>query len=180
MILRWNSFFYMMYFVPLYSIDVVSTLSYMTLLLHQMPAGLWFYCKQKTVWGQFHEWISTRDSYSLKIPFCYYLSSTGVFTIKFYVSTQVNPCRMKIFIIVLIVRASIVTRWTNVLPPNLVRSRSREIGYYNDRIAQKVDSHLDQRCCRGACQISERLEKAKPESRGFKTSRDLAERRPSA
>ena len=31
-----------------------------------------------------------------------------------------------------------------------------------------------QRCCRGACQISERLEKFKSESRGFKTSRDLA------
>ena len=34
-----------------------------------------------------------------------------------------------------------------------------------------------QRCCRGACQISERLEKSKPESRDFETSRDLAVRR---
>ena len=32
--------------------------------------------------------------------------------------------------------------------------------------------------CRGACQISERLEKYKPESRGLETSRDLAVRRP--
>ena len=32
-------------------------------------------------------------------------------------------------------------------------------------------------CCRGTCQISEQLEKFKPESRGFETSRDLAVRR---
>ena len=32
----------------------------------------------------------------------------------------------------------------------------------------------------GACQISERLEKSKPESRGFETFRDLVVRRPSA
>ena len=34
-----------------------------------------------------------------------------------------------------------------------------------------------QRCCRGACQISEQLKKSKPESRDFETSRDLAVRR---
>ena len=34
-----------------------------------------------------------------------------------------------------------------------------------------------QQRCRGTCQISERLEKFKPESRGFETSRDLAVRR---
>ena len=34
-----------------------------------------------------------------------------------------------------------------------------------------------QRCCRGACQMSERLKKYKLESRGFETSRDLAVRR---
>ena len=34
-----------------------------------------------------------------------------------------------------------------------------------------------QRCCRGACQISERLEKSKHESRDLETSRDLAVRR---
>ena len=37
-----------------------------------------------------------------------------------------------------------------------------------------------QRCYRSACQISERLEKSKPESRGFETSRYLRIRRPSA
>ena len=36
-----------------------------------------------------------------------------------------------------------------------------------------------QRYCRCACQISERLKKSKPESRGFATSRDLAVRRSS-
>ena len=35
-------------------------------------------------------------------------------------------------------------------------------------------------CCRGAYQISERLEKSRPESRGFEISRNLAVRRPSA
>ena len=33
---------------------------------------------------------------------------------------------------------------------------------------------VKQRCCRGAFQISEPLEKSKPTSRGFETSRDLA------
>ena len=37
-----------------------------------------------------------------------------------------------------------------------------------------------QHCCWGVCQISERLKKSKPESRGFEASRDLAVRRPSA
>ena len=55
-----------------------------------------------------------------------------------------------------------------------MESQSREIGCYNDHIALKFDSHL------GACQISERLEKSKPESRGFETSRYLAVRRLSA
>ena len=36
---------------------------------------------------------------------------------------------------------------------------------------------LQQQRCRGTCQISERLEKFKSESRGFETSRDLAVRR---
>ena len=36
-----------------------------------------------------------------------------------------------------------------------------------------------QRCGRGACQISERLEKSKPESRGFEASQDPTVRRPS-
>ena len=35
-------------------------------------------------------------------------------------------------------------------------------------------------CCRCACKISERVEKSKPEYRGFDTSRDLVVRRPSA
>ena len=37
-----------------------------------------------------------------------------------------------------------------------------------------------QPCCRGVCQISERLETSKPESRGFEISRDLTVRRPPA
>ena len=37
-----------------------------------------------------------------------------------------------------------------------------------------------QRCCKGACQIAERLERSKQESRCFEASRDLVVRRPSA
>ena len=47
----------------------------------------------------------------------------------------------------------------------------REIGGYNERIALQFDR---QHGCRGACQIAERLEMFKHESRGFETSRDLA------
>ena len=36
-----------------------------------------------------------------------------------------------------------------------MKHRSRAIGFYDDRIALKLDR---QRCCGGACQISERLE----------------------
>ena len=69
------------------------------------------------------------------------------------------------------------------LPQDLVKSKSREIGCYDHRIALKFESSR-QRCYRGACQISERLVKSKSESRGFarccETSRDFAVRRPSA
>ena len=68
------------------------------------------------------------------------------------------------------------TKRTDVSPPNLVKSRSRETRCCNDRIALKFDTHLG----RGASQIPELLEKVKPESRGFETSRDLGARRPSA
>ena len=51
----------------------------------------------------------------------------------------------------------------------LVRERSRSIS-----------QAFRQLCCRGACQILERLGKSKLESRGFETSRHLAVRRPSA
>ena len=34
------------------------------------------------------------------------------------------------------------TKRYDVLPPNLVKSRSREIGCYNDRFALKVNRHL--------------------------------------
>ena len=35
------------------------------------------------------------------------------------------------------------TKRTDVLPPNLVKSRSHEIGCYDGRIALKFDRHLD-------------------------------------
>ena len=63
-----------------------------------------------------------------------------------------------------------------VLPQDIAKSRSRKIRCYNDRIALK----FDRRFCRDACQILDRLEKSKPETRGFETSQDLAVRRPSA
>ena len=61
-----------------------------------------------------------------------------------------------------------------------MKIRSQEISCYNHCIALKFDRHFCSAVCRDACQISEWLEKSKPESRGFETSRDLAERRPSA
>ena len=36
-----------------------------------------------------------------------------------------------------------ITKRTERLPPKLVKSRSREIGCFNDRIAPKFDRHLD-------------------------------------
>ena len=65
---------------------------------------------------------------------------------------------------------------TSVLPPNLVKSRSREIRCYNHRIALKFDRYLGN----DAAESPIRLEMSKFESRGLETSRDLAERRPSA
>ena len=47
---------------------------------------------------------------------------------------------------------------------------------YRTKIWQPSPQHS----CRGASQISEWLEKSKPEPRGSDTSRDLAVRRPSA
>ena len=55
-----------------------------------------------------------------------------------------------------------------------MKSRSREIGSLDCRIALKFDRHIDQQqCCQGACQISERSDKSKYKSRGFETLRDL-------
>ena len=71
------------------------------------------------------------------------------------------------------------TKQTDVLPKDLVKSRSREIGCYNDCIEVKFYMHR-QHCCRGTYQISERFEQSKPESRGFETSRDLMVRCPFA
>ena len=51
------------------------------------------------------------------------------------------------------------------------------------RFGFKLSNHSEiwqvprQRCCRGACQISERYEHCNFQSRGFETSRDLAVRR---
>ena len=58
-------------------------------------------------------------------------------------------------------------------------SKPREIMCYNSRIALKFGRHFRQRCCRDACQISERLEKSRYESHSFETLRDLAVRRSS-
>ena len=46
----------------------------------------------------------------------------------------------------------------HVLPPNLSKSRSREIACCNDRIALKFNTHFGSSGCRGACQMIERLE----------------------
>ena len=54
------------------------------------------------------------------------------------------------------------TKRTGVLPPNLVKSRSREIGCYNDHIALKFWQASRQCCCGGARQILERLEHFNP------------------
>ena len=82
--------------------------------------------------------------------------------------------------------------WRNLLNLDLYslsgqrsHGRSREVSKPKDWMLQW--SHRSenwqasrQRCCRVACQISERLEKSKPESRGFETSRDLAYSKTSA
>ena len=61
-----------------------------------------------------------------------------------------------------------------------MKSRSHEIGCYNWSYRSEIWPTFRQRCCRGAWQILELLEKYKPESRSFETTRDLAVRRPFA
>ena len=61
-------------------------------------------------------------------------------------------------------------------------AKSREVSKPRDWMLQwsyrsEIWQAPRQQLCRGTCQISERLEKFKPESRGFETSRDLAVRR---
>ena len=58
------------------------------------------------------------------------------------------------------------TKRTDVLPSKFVKSRSREIVFYNDHVVVKL--------CRRAYQISQRREKSTSESRSFETSRDRA------
>ena len=60
---------------------------------------------------------------------------------------------------------------------NITKSRSRDIEFYNDRIALIFDRHLGS----GAAEVPVNFsEKFKPASRGFETSQGLAVRRPSA
>ena len=68
----------------------------------------------------------------------------------------------------------VFTEWTDVLPQDLVKYRSRRVGCCNGLIAHKIWQASWLRCCRGPCKISERFEKYKPKSRSFETSRDLA------
>ena len=68
----------------------------------------------------------------------------------------------------------VFTEWTDVLPQDLVKYRSRRVGCCNGLIAHKIWQASWLRCCRGPCKISERYEKYKPKSRSFETSRDLA------
>ena len=56
-------------------------------------------------------------------------------------------------------------------------TKFRKVSKSRDRV---LNWSYCSRCCRGACQISERIQKLKPETRGFDTSRDLAVRRPPA
>ena len=64
------------------------------------------------------------------------------------------------------------TKRMDVSPQDIVKSRSREIRCYDDRIALK----LLPKCVWNLRAIGN----AKPESRGFETSRDPVVRRPSA
>ena len=59
------------------------------------------------------------------------------------------------------------TKRRDVVSQDLVKSRSRKIGCYSDRVVRKFGRHPVSSASR-------------PESRGFETSRDLAIRRPSA
>ena len=75
----------------------------------------------------------------------------------------------------------------HALKRNVISSASKGLGWsWGDTIssfelqASKIWKEYRQCCCRGACQISEQLEKSKPKSRGFETSRGIAVRRLSA
>ena len=77
---------------------------------------------------------------------------------------------------------SLFTKPMNLLPQDLVKSRSHEVGCYNDPIALIFDKHFGSTDAEmhNKLQSTEHLEKCKPESRGYETSRDLAVRRPPA
>ena len=66
------------------------------------------------------------------------------------------------------------TKRTDVLPQDLVKSRSHEIRVEIFPIALQFDR---QQCCRHACKISERYDNCNIQSRVFETWRDLAVRR---
>ena len=70
----------------------------------------------------------------------------------------------------------------NGMPGAGLTAKSREVSKPRDWMLQwsyrsEIWQAPRQQRCRGTCQISERLEMFKPESRGFETSRDLAVRR---
>ena len=78
--------------------------------------------------------------------------SVFMFLLRFYFSNNkiTNIMRGMVLSIVSPPRAGpgpLFTKRTDVLPQDLVKSRSREIGWYNDRIVLKFDRHLDSTAC---------------------------------
>ena len=71
-----------------------------------------------------------------------------------------------------LVSGLLIRRRTDVLPQDRVKSWSREIGSYDDRIALKFDRHLGSAAAE--CLSNFRaIKKCNSEARGFETSQDL-------
>ena len=80
------------------------------------------------------------------------------------------------------VHASVTTAKPSIKPCTYFTARSREVSKPRDSglnfsNRSEIWQVPRQRCCRGACQISERYDHCNIQSRGFETSRDLAVRR---
>ena len=72
------------------------------------------------------------------------------------------------------------TNRTDVLPQDLVKSRSRRDSCVDFSIYSEIWRAPRQQCCRDSCQVSERYDPCNIQSHGCETPRDLTVRRPSA
>ena len=122
--------------------------------------------------------ISIPNKYSCQLPvtifLCIISSNAYLYGFTLYYIYLLHSCWIKI--VVIRIWAFIIKR-SDVLPPNLVKPWSHEIGFYNDRIDLKFDRHLGSAAAEVPVKFEIDWKSLNSNLATSKISRDLAIRR---